>query len=95
MASDNSLLIAAGVGILAYSVWKSQKSNDNKLYRAERPTQILYSDAARIPPGSILVGQRRVHENRTDFIGANGVIYVGYFNGGRIPSSTLAKQGYP
>lgn len=93
--SDNTMLIALGVGILAYGVYKSQASDDNKLSKVGRPTQILYSDVARIPPGAIMAGTRRVHRNRVDYIGANGVIYVGYFRDGQIPSSTLAKHGFP
>jgi hypothetical protein len=95
MSSDNSLLIGIGVGILAYGVYKSQAGADNKYSLAQRPTQILYSDAARIPPGSLLSGARVVHPNRVDFLGRNGVIYVGYFAGDQIPSSTIAKRGFP
>jgi hypothetical protein len=93
--SDNTLLVGLGVGVLAYGIYKSQASNDNKLSRAGRQSQIWYSDAARIPPGSLLKGVRRVHPNRVDFLGMNGVVYVGYFAGGQIPSSTMAKQGFP
>lgn len=94
MSSDNALLIGLGVGILAYGVYRSQ-GKDNSYSLAKRPTQILYSDAARIPPGSLLKGARVVNPNRVDFLGMNGVIYVGYFAGDQIPSSTLAKHGFP
>lgn len=93
MASDNALLIGLGVGILAYGVYKSQK--DSKYTLAQRPSQILYSDAARIPPGSLIAGARYVSPMRVDFKGANGVIYVGYFAGDQIPASTVAKRGHP
>jgi hypothetical protein len=93
--NDGTVLVYAGLGLLAYGVYNAINSPDNVVRRDGRPTQILYSDAARIPPGSILKGIRRVHANRTDFIGANGVIYVGYFNDGKIPSSTQAKHGFP
>lgn len=92
--SDNALLIGLGVGILAYGVYKSQKDAGNYT-RAQRPSQILYSDAARIPPGSLIAGARYVSPMRVDFKGANGVIYVGYFAGDQIPASTVAKREHP
>jgi hypothetical protein len=92
---SDTVMMVAGIALVGAAVYYATTSSDNDTPRPQRPTQILYSDAARIPDGSLLAGTRSVHPNRTDIIGRNGVIYVGYFNGGSLPSSTKAKQGYP
>jgi hypothetical protein len=94
MADNGTMMLVAGVALAGVALYYYSTSSDDSP-GALRPTQILYSDAARIPDGSLLAGTRAVHPNRTDIVGRNGVIYVGYFNGGQLPSSTKSKVGFP
>lgn len=93
--NDGQLLGIGLGGLVIYLLYRTSKNPNNGISALGRPTQKLYSDAARIPDGALMAGTRRVHPNRTDYIGENGVIYVGYFMGGEIPSSTKAKHGWP
>lgn len=89
--NETVILVIAGSVVLIYAMQFAMLSNIIK--PQGRPSQILYSKLTKMPSCAIINGTRKVHQYRTDFIGANGVIYVGYLTD--IPSHVKARLGTP
>lgn len=89
--NETVLLVLAGAAVLIYAIQFAMLQSIIK--PQGRPSQILYSRLNKMPSGTLIDGTRKVHQYRTDFIGANGVIYVGYLTD--IPSNVKAKLGTP